>query len=174
MLQFDTIDYLKTGNALQQQAYMVLTSEGIMQRLEKFSPVLSGTIPININIEGSDLDVLCCFENAEEFAAVLNNAFQQHKQYILRKKEIDGIPAIIANFLIERFEIEIFGQSLPVKEQNGYRHMITEHNILKEKGETFRKEIIRLKQSGLKTEPAFALLLGLEGDPYKALLDYGC
>ncbi len=48
--------------------------------------------------------------------------------------------------------------------------MITEHAILKEKGKNFKQEIIKLKASGLKTEPAFAKLLGIEGDPYEELL----
>jgi hypothetical protein len=43
--------------------------------------------------------------------------------------------------------------------------------LLRRGGETFRQEIIRLKQAGYKTEPAFALLLGLDDhDPYAALL----
>lgn len=50
--------------------------------------------------------------------------------------------------------------------------MIKEYTILLEKGEEFRKQIIALKLRGIKTEPAFADLLGLEGDPYKAILDY--
>jgi hypothetical protein len=48
--------------------------------------------------------------------------------------------------------------------------MITEYRILLEKGEAFRSQIVELKRQGMKTEPAFALLLGLEGDPYLELL----
>ena len=50
--------------------------------------------------------------------------------------------------------------------------MIIEHKILQENDEKFRRDIIKLKERGLKTEPAFAKLLGLEGNPYQALLDY--
>ena len=76
------------------------------------------------------------------------------------------------NLNLGSFVFEIFGQNLPTEEQNAYRHMIKEHSILLEKGEEFRKQIIALKLRGIKTEPAFADLLGLEGDPYKAILDY--
>lgn len=48
--------------------------------------------------------------------------------------------------------------------------MLIEHQILLEKGESFRQEIISLKKQGIKTEPAFAQLLGLSGDPYEAIL----
>jgi hypothetical protein len=58
-MKFDTIDYLKTGNARQQRAYDVLTNHRILAQLAPFSPVLVGTIPINIDIESSDLDVIC-------------------------------------------------------------------------------------------------------------------
>jgi len=50
--------------------------------------------------------------------------------------------------------------------------MIIEYEILKTKGENFRLEIIKLKQNGYKTEPAFAFLLGLNGDSYSELLKY--
>lgn len=48
--------------------------------------------------------------------------------------------------------------------------MLVEHQILAQKGKDFRAKIIDLKKMGIKTEPAFAQLLGLQGDPYKSLL----
>ena len=69
-------------------------------------------------------------------------------------------------------EIEIFGQNVPTELQNGYKHMIIEDKILQSRDENFRLEIIKLKQNGYKTEPAFAFLLGLNGDPYAELLKY--
>jgi hypothetical protein len=80
--------------------------------------------------------------------------------------------AIVANFSIDGIAIEIFGQNIPTREQNGYRHMLIEHRILQERGEVFREAVIALKKSGIKTEPAFAQLLQIEGDPYLGLLEY--
>lgn len=172
MHQFNAIDYLKTGSATQQKAYDVLVSNAIIKKLQQYGPVLAGTIPLNIDIEGSDLDILCCFDNANEFAAILRTHFSGYSRYKLKQTEFNGVFSIIANFYADGFDVEIFGQPIPVEQQNGYRHMIVEYNILNEKGEEFRREIIRLKQEGMKTEPAFAKLLGLEGDPYMALLEY--
>ena len=50
--------------------------------------------------------------------------------------------------------------------------MIKEFEILEKEGDEFRRKIIELKELGLKTEPAFAKLLGLSGDPYVELLKY--
>ncbi|MNL87641.1 hypothetical protein D3C87_2168830 [compost metagenome] len=50
--------------------------------------------------------------------------------------------------------------------------MIIEHKILQSKGENFRLKIIKLKQKGYKTEPAFGFLLDLKGNPYQELLNY--
>ncbi|WP_294820482.1 DUF4269 domain-containing protein [uncultured Flavobacterium sp.] len=169
---FDTIDYLQYGGPVQQRAYQVLNSYRIIEALNGFSPILVGTIPLNINIQGSDLDILCCFKNKGEFVMAVQNVFSHLEKYTIREKEIKGITTIIANFFIDGFAVEIFGQSVPVMEQHGYRHMVIEHKILQEKGEAFRLEIICLKESGLKTEPAFAQMLGLKGDPYIALLEY--
>ena len=172
MLPFDTIDYLKDGTTVQQNARKVLDENRIMLSLQSYTPILAGTIPLNINIDGSDLDILCCFDDEGEFAAFLETSFSEYEGFILQRKKIAGIPTTIANFFVDGFEIEVFGQPIPVKEQNGYRHMIIEHQILQEKNEAFRLEVISLKESGMKTEPAFAKLLGLEGEPYQALLEY--
>lgn len=75
-----------------------------------------------------------------------------------------------ANFFINDFEFEIFGQNIPTELQNAYRHMLVEHKILQEAGGDFRTQIIELKRQGYKTEPAFAKLLALQGDAYEELL----
>ncbi|MES2486310.1 MAG: DUF4269 domain-containing protein [Bacteroidota bacterium] len=169
MDNFLTIDYLIHGTTLQQAAYRLLKGNCILETLAPYTPVLAGTIPINIAIEGSDLDILCQYTSAEEFTASLIQAFSHYKGFTIRTAVINGTESVISNFFIHDFELEIFGQATPVINQYGYRHMVVEHQILLEKGEDFRQQIISLKQQGYKTETAFAKLLGLQGNPYKAL-----
>ncbi|NBP71016.1 MAG: DUF4269 domain-containing protein, partial [Cytophagia bacterium] len=46
----DTLDYLKTGNSKQQAVYQLLIEHAVFNKLESFSPILTGTIPINVDI----------------------------------------------------------------------------------------------------------------------------
>lgn len=172
MTDFTNIEYLKNGNQRQVQAFEVLTQNKILSNLSEFDPILVGTIPINIDIENSDLDIVCHWKNKTEFIDKLNSIFRQENEFKIREILLNNNESIVVNFRIQGFEIEIFGQNTPVKNQNGYKHMIIEHEILQAKGENFRLEIIKLKQNGYKTEPAFAFLLGLKGDPYAELLEH--
>ena len=168
MINFLDISYLKLGNERQKKAYQVLTDHEIIEKLAPYHPILVGTIPINIDIENSDLDIICEVSDKNEFIDKLNELFGSEKDFTIH--ESPKFDAIKANFIIDGFEIEIFGQNTPSTQQNAYRHMLIEHKLLLEKGEGFRQEIIDLKQQGYKTEPAFAKLLGLEGNSYKELL----
>lgn len=172
MIDFTNIEYLKTGNPRQIQAYKILTQNKILETLSEFEPILAGTIPINIDIENSDLDIICYWKNKAEFISKISTAFKNKTGFKIRKSIINEHESVIANFKIDDFELEIFGQNIPTQDQNAYRHMIIEHKILEENGENFRLEIIKLKQNGFKTEPAFGKLLGLKNDPYQELLDY--
>ncbi|MEW5677372.1 DUF4269 domain-containing protein [Flavobacterium enshiense] len=172
MSKFDTLDYLAFGNPLQQKSYEVLTRFAVFDALIPFSPILVGTIPIDIAIENSDLDIACFWTNKNDFIKTVTSSFSHHLNFTISETIINQNETVLANFFIDRFEVEIFGQNVPVKEQMGYRHMLIEAKILKENDENFKNEIIRLKQNGIKTEPAFARLLNLKGDPYLALLDY--
>jgi hypothetical protein len=170
MDKLNNIMYLKNGNSRQQKAWRLLTKYAVFETLQPYSPVLTGTVPIEIDIEGSDLDIICCFNNEEEFEDLLIVLFCDHDRFTIRKTTLANHDTIIANFFIDGVELEIFGQNRPVTEQEAYRHMIVENQLLQEKGEAFKQQIIDLKNSGLKTEPAFAQALRLNGDPYKALL----
>ncbi|REC53934.1 DUF4269 domain-containing protein, partial [Chryseobacterium piscium] len=49
MIDFTKLDYLKIGNKKQKRAYEVLTKYKIFEVLEYYSPILAGTIPIEID-----------------------------------------------------------------------------------------------------------------------------
>lgn len=172
MPNFENIDYLKNGNERQQAAFATLTVNRVFEKLKDFNPILTGTVPINIDIPESDLDIICCWNNKIDFINLLNKAFAQELNFSLRETLISEHETVIANFWIDDFEIEIFGQNIHSKEQNAFKHMVIEHQILEEKDEIFRQAIINLKLKGIKTEPAFAQLLNLNGDPYISLLNY--
>lgn len=173
MIDFTTIEYLKSGNERQQRAYQILSKYHLFEKLKEYSPVLAGTIPIEIDIEGSDLDIICEVDMRfeEDFLADLMKSkyIPNHKEIKVNHLVLDGEKCITLNFMLEEFPIEIFGQNKPSTDQNAYRHMIAEYKILQERGENFKQKIIELKKQGMKTEPAFGLLLGLE-NPYEDLL----
>jgi hypothetical protein len=168
MIDFLDITYLKFGNQKQQKVYQVLVKNKIMEKLLIYTPILVGTIPLDIDLETSDIDIICYVRDENQFIEALNSYFQNMKGFTITKNTTFN--SIKANFYIEDLEFEIFGQDLESFKQNAYQHMIIEHCILVKRGEQFRQEIIKLKRQGLKTEPAFAKLLGLKGDPYQELL----
>ena len=49
--------------------------------------------------------------------------------------------------------------------------MIAEGRLLRLGSRALRDRVVALKRSGMRTEPAFAQLLGLGGDPYRAVLE---
>lgn len=166
---FQDISYLQNGTTRQQEAFTVLRQNRVLEELGPFNPVLVGTIPINIDIETSDLDIICCFENKHFFRDTIIRLFRDFELFSIRERE-EKEETVISRFFTGGFMIEIFGQNIPCLQQLAYRHMLAEYELLNKYGEPFRRQIIALKKQGYKTEPAFAKLLGLQGDPYQALL----
>ena len=140
--------------------------------LQEYDPILTGTIPIEINIPGSDLDIICHCKNHDDFKSLIRKEFSHMHSFLIETKIINKVNTTIARFTKGGFGIEIFGQNIPSKEQAAYRHMIIEYEILNKMGKEFKSQIIELKNSGIKTEPAFAQLLNLNGDPYEVLLNH--
>lgn len=164
--------YLRLGNPRQRAAYDVLTDLRIFETLERYTPMLSGTIPLAIDIAGSDLDVLCEVDDFDGFTAILQTAYGGAPGFILSDIESD-MDALYrtASFSHGGFIVEVFGQAFAVSKQRAYRHMIVQARLLDIGGAVLRSEIVTQRKSGLKTEPAFARHLGVTGDPYIALLE---
>ena len=172
-INFETLDYLKDGNEKQRRTYQILSRHSVFVNLQAFDPLLVGTIPLNIDTEKSDLDIICCCKIKNSFIETLIENFSHHREFLLVEKKIRNRETILATFQVEEFEIEIFGQNKPTKEQEGYRHIVIEYTILCNNDEAFRQKIIQLKHEGLTTEEAFAKQLNLTGDPYLEMLKLG-
>ncbi|HAK42803.1 MAG TPA: DUF4269 domain-containing protein, partial [Clostridium sp.] len=168
-IDFKNYNYLKEGNEKQQNAYEVLKKLDIFNTLKDFSPILVGTIPINIDIGSSDLDIICEVYSFEEFQEIIEINYFMHNKFHINSY-VNNEKILTIGFYVDNMEIEIYAQSLETYKQNGYRHMIVEDRILKLAEDKAREEIIKLKKEGLKTEPAFARYLGIEGNPYEELL----
>ena len=169
-MNFEGFEYLKNGTAKQRRVHEVLSTNGIFDKLAPFDPVVVGTIPIGIDLPDSDIDICCCFEDEESFVNTVTSCFGDQQGFSIRPSRKSKDHALVANFRVADFEVEVFGQTVPTRQQLAYRHMMIEHKLLKENGAVFREQVLELKRRGLKTEPAFASLLGLDGDPYIELL----
>jgi hypothetical protein len=168
---FFDIEYLRHGSELQKRGYEALTNIGVFNILHEFDPVLAGTLPLDIFITRSDLDILCYAVDLSYFEKLLTLHFSKYPDFILLKTVVKGTNTVITRFHAEGFDVELFGQPIPTRNQLAFRHLIIEDKILQLKGEEFKRKIVVLKLSGMKTEPAFAHLLNLEGDPYESLLN---
>ncbi|RMF82052.1 MAG: DUF4269 domain-containing protein [Chloroflexi bacterium] len=171
MTDYRDLAYLLDGSAQQRRAFHALQWLNVFGILDEYDPVLVGTIPINLDIPGSDLDIICEAHDLSAFADCVRAAFSKHDGFNLRTDAIAGMPTVVARFTYRKFPVEIFGQPRPVEQQHAYRHMLIEARLLALGGEKMRRALRELKRQGVKTEPAFAQYLLLEGDPYLALLE---
>ncbi|QDX91166.1 DUF4269 domain-containing protein [Brevibacillus laterosporus] len=174
MIHLDKPDYLQIGNDRQKQAFIVLQELELFNQLSIYDPVLTGTIPLGIDIATSDLDIICqvgCSE-FDQFTHEVVNLYGDCADFQLEHvDELRGGRAIVLSFSYQGWLIEIFGQSIPVRQQNAYRHMIVEERMLRLAKDSARTDIRLLKEQGYKTEPAFVYYFQLGGeDPYDRML----
>lgn len=166
MKNWRNINYLLQGTKKQQAAYHALHDIEVLNHLIDFNPILVGTIPIDIDIVTSDLDIILYTQDFQQLTTIAHNHYHQHSNF----QDHYSHDAYIVNFFTHGFEFELFAQDKPVTQQNAYLHMLVEYRILQMAGHTVREVIRNLKKEGLKTEPAFAQHFNLEGDPYQTLL----
>ena len=163
--------YLAAGTSRQRRTYALLQDLGILATLGAFDPVVAGTIPLGIDLPGSDIDIICEVATADElaFEQLLRTHYGHRPAFRVGRAASAGPPALVSSFGYLGTEIEVFGQALPTAQQYAFRHLVVEHAVLRAGGPAWRTAVRRLKEQGLKTEPAFAALLQLPGNPYEAL-----
>ena len=142
----------------------------VLPKLAAYNPHVVGTPPLGLDLPTSDIDVICFAPDADAFTCAVWNAFGLRPgfrmwQWIGRDRPV------VANFADAGWRIEVFGQASPISDQFGWRHFLVEKRLLALGGVSFRNAVMTRREEGMKTEPAFAAVLCLDGDPYKALLD---
>ncbi|MGI9199459.1 MAG: DUF4269 domain-containing protein [Woeseiaceae bacterium] len=147
----------------------VLDQLDILRALAEFEPTVIGTPPLGIDIESSDIDIACTAKDLNRFKSDVTKRFGHESVFCTEDLQRFTDPAVRIAFWTSNWEIELFCQAIPIREQWGVRHFLIEKRLL-ELRPSLRDKVIDLKRSGLKTEPAFAALLKLEGDPYEAML----
>lgn len=146
--------------------------ERLFRDLAPFEPTLVGTFPLGLQVEGSDFDVACYCPDLEAFEHAVLDSLRAMSIAPVRVGRVPLNPeAVVVGFSCEGSEVEVFGQPVVVQEQWGFRHMIVEGRLLVIGGRALRERVRALKQRGAKTEPAFAQVLGLSGDPFEVLLE---
>ena len=166
MIDFIDISYLAHGNDKQQLVYYILCEHQILNKLNVYKPIVVGTIPIEIDIPNSDVDIICEVSDFNQFHVLVKKEFSEFEGFDFQIQESH----YVANFSIDGLPIEIYAENKPTQYQNAYLHMMIEYRLIQLLGADFKASIVTLKQQGYKTEPAFGKLLGLK-NPYMDLLE---
>lgn len=146
-----------------------LEESGVLDRLAAFDPRIAGTFPLGLDLPGSDIDVVCHAADLDAFAKAVWQHFAACEGFALWQWSRPP-HAVIAGFRLAGVPFEIFGSPEPVDEQAGWRHFLIEQALLELGGAALLQAVRAERARGAKTEPAFAKVLGLDGDPYVAML----
>jgi len=167
---FRTEAFLRSPSARQRQAKAALTSSAVVDVLAAHDPRWCGTIPLGIDVESSDIDVVCVADDIDAFMQFAHQHFAQEPQFRSSTTKVREVVSAVVSFVHHGLVIEVFAQPVPSEMQLGFVHMCIEAAVLHGRGAAFADEVRALKRQGVKTEPAFAQLLGIQGDPYLGLV----
>ena len=152
------------------KAFNAVKKMKILDDFRDNSPLISGSCPLGIDISTSDVDILMCAKDLNAFKNTLTKKFGSELDFKIKNHVINGKPSVVANFSFEDILFEVFAQHQHPVLQTANRHFLIQERLIKLGKEPLRKKIIALKQSGLKTESAFAKVLTLEGNSFDELL----
>ena len=148
----------------------VIDRLALLKILCDFKPCVIGTPPLGIDVPTSDIDIACSAENLSQFRSFSLQNFSHLNGYRCHDSSAQNLPSVIVRFKALGWNIELFCQTIPTEQQWGVRHFNIEQRLI-ELDPRLKLAVQQLKQSGIKTEPVFAQTLGLDGDPYRTLLE---
>ncbi|WGR92519.1 DUF4269 domain-containing protein [Bradyrhizobium sp. ISRA443] len=144
-------------------------NSAVTTTLRPYAPRVVGTLPLGLAVSGSDIDIVCHAPDLNAFAAAVWEHYHRADGFVLYRWTSGTRPAIV-RFLWDGWPFELFGDTRPVEEQPGWLHFEVERRLLALGGGRLRQAVSAQRAAGMKTEPAFAAVLGIGGDPYRELL----
>lgn len=152
------------------RVHSALQRSQILKNYRAHHPLVAGTFPLGIATKDSDLDILMQAQDLDALAARLAQDYANSPSFQCVRATVDALPTLIVSFEFDNVPFEVFAQDRPSVTQRAYRHLLVEERLLKYGGHLLQEKVQRLREQGMKTEPAFATALGLSTDPYEALL----
>lgn len=86
--EFTSIEYLVQVSPKAQEVATLLKHHRILELLAPYQPVLTGSIPLGIDIDTSDLDIICCCSDPDLFQQFLIDTFSSHRGFDVEQKMI--------------------------------------------------------------------------------------
>jgi hypothetical protein len=156
---------------LEKKIFGVFSQIHFFETMAPYQPQLVGTQPLFVDTPTSDLDLLCFCQSFNEFRRDVEWHFKHEYGFKISEGHSRGEDFLLASFETDGLAIEVFGQKIPSRRQDAYKHMIVEGRLLYWGGEASVEAIRKAKSSGLKTEPAFGEVFKLPGDASTTLLE---
>ncbi len=150
-----------------ENAEKAISESRVKDVLKAYSPKVVSTIFVEFDTDQSDIDVVCEYQQQSNFTSLITSSFQRFESYSLDMYA----DHVIGRFRVSGFLFEIYGAPIPITQQLAFRHYQVMERLARLGGEPLKQKIRKLKYSGLKTEPAISQILGLQGDPYSAVLE---
>ena len=133
------------------------------------APALVGSLPLDLALDSSDIDIVVYATDLKSFGSVLKIEFGDLEYFRSSRGIVLGIPTLMTEFAFSGETYEIFSQATLVPRQNAVIHLLVEERLLNLGGSEFRTQIMNERELGAITEIASGNVLGL-ADPYRELL----
>ncbi|MBL8019174.1 MAG: DUF4269 domain-containing protein [Leptospirales bacterium] len=131
--------YFSVASSAQKEVQNVIETLGILRILAPYRPVLAGTFPLDLQVQGSDLDILTESVDLMSFQKIVLSRFQENEGFRNRITSIRGVESFVCGFAFNGFEFEIFCQNRPVIEQDGFLHLLPNTGCLDERATVSEK-----------------------------------
>lgn len=153
------------------EIFQAIESSKVLVKLQEFDPLVLGTFPLGLQNAESDIDISVNVNDLKAFQNQMIREFRSYPEFHIWQGDVDSQDACSVSFLHQEKRFEVFAQAKESIMQNSAIHFFAEEKILKYASAKKTELILKLRQAGKKTEPAFAEALMIKDqDAYEVML----